>query len=132
MPRQNQEGPLLLWDEPRNAFGDTQAQWDAKRCKLVCERDQLKEDLLKAQDVLADAAQREEALRVEHERLQEEYSQEKAAWENKNKKLEEEAQQLHEEEKRIMGSRGYSPCQASDVPLRHSGQAPLENATMGL
>ncbi|KAL2631325.1 hypothetical protein R1flu_016011 [Riccia fluitans] len=43
-------------------------------CELVRERDQLKEDLLKAQDVLADAAQREEALRAEHERLQEEYS----------------------------------------------------------
>ncbi|KAL2608080.1 hypothetical protein R1flu_026653 [Riccia fluitans] len=39
-------------------------------CKLVRERDQLKEDLLKAQDVLADAAQREEALQAEHERLQ--------------------------------------------------------------
>ncbi|KAL2653487.1 hypothetical protein R1flu_021615 [Riccia fluitans] len=39
----------------------------------------LKEDLLKAQDVLADVAQREEALQAEHERLQEEYSQEKAA-----------------------------------------------------
>ncbi|KAL2608643.1 hypothetical protein R1flu_027216 [Riccia fluitans] len=72
--RQNQESPLLLGDEPWNAFGDTQAQWDAVRSELVCERDQLKEDLLKAQDVLADAAQREEALRAEHERLQEEYS----------------------------------------------------------
>ncbi|KAL2632969.1 hypothetical protein R1flu_004448 [Riccia fluitans] len=68
----------------------------------------LKEDLHKAQNVLAYAAQREEALRAEHERLQEEYSQEKAAWENKNKKLEEEAQQLHEEQKRIMGSRGIT------------------------
>ncbi|KAL2607996.1 hypothetical protein R1flu_026569 [Riccia fluitans] len=48
-------------------------------CELVHERDQLKEDLLKAQDVLADAAQREEALRVEHKTLQDEYSQEKAA-----------------------------------------------------
>ncbi|KAL2654191.1 hypothetical protein R1flu_022319 [Riccia fluitans] len=109
MGRQNQEepraNPLLLGDEPRNAFGDTQAQWDAERCELVCERDQLKEDLHKAQGVLADAAQQEEALQVEHERLQEEYSQEKAAWENKNRKLEEEAQQLHEEQKRIMGSR---------------------------
>ncbi|KAL2635500.1 hypothetical protein R1flu_006979 [Riccia fluitans] len=76
--RQNQEGPLLLGDELRNAFGDIEAQWDTERCELVCERDQLKEDLLKAQDVLADAAQREEALRAEHERLQEEYSQEKA------------------------------------------------------
>ncbi|KAL2612580.1 hypothetical protein R1flu_024272 [Riccia fluitans] len=103
---QNQEGPLLLGDEPHNAFGNTCVQWDAERCELVRERDQLKEDLLKAQDVLVDAAQWEEALRVEHERLQEEYSQEKAAWENKNKKLEEEAQQLHEEQKRIMGSRG--------------------------
>ncbi|KAL2632310.1 hypothetical protein R1flu_016996 [Riccia fluitans] len=55
------------------------AQWDAERCELVCERDQLKEDLLKAQDVVADVAQREEALRVEHKRLQEEYSHEKAA-----------------------------------------------------
>ncbi|KAL2632002.1 hypothetical protein R1flu_016688 [Riccia fluitans] len=90
--RQNQEGPMLLGDEPRNAFGDTWAQWDAERCKLVRERDQLKEDLLKAQDVLADAAKREEALQVEHKKLQEEYSQEKAAWENKNRKLEEEAQ----------------------------------------
>ncbi|KAL2630840.1 hypothetical protein R1flu_015526 [Riccia fluitans] len=63
---QNQEGPLLLGDEPHNAFGDTRAQWDAKRCELVCERDQLKEDLLKAQDVLADAARREEALQAEH------------------------------------------------------------------
>ncbi|KAL2643549.1 hypothetical protein R1flu_011136 [Riccia fluitans] len=43
-------------------------------CKLVRERDQLKDDLLKAQDVLVDAAQQEEALRAEHERLQEEYS----------------------------------------------------------
>ncbi|KAL2619975.1 hypothetical protein R1flu_000180 [Riccia fluitans] len=65
-PRAN---PLLLGDEPRNAFGDTQAQWGAERCKLVCERDQLKEDLHKAQGVLADAAQREEALRAEHKRL---------------------------------------------------------------
>ncbi|KAL2633934.1 hypothetical protein R1flu_005413 [Riccia fluitans] len=73
------------------------AQWDAERCELVRERDQLKEDLFKAQDILADGAQREEALRAEHKRLQEEYSQEKAAWENKNRKLEEEAQQLHEE-----------------------------------
>ncbi|KAL2620613.1 hypothetical protein R1flu_000818 [Riccia fluitans] len=40
---------------------------------------ELKEDLLKAQDVLEDAAQQEEALRAEHERLQEEYFQEKAA-----------------------------------------------------
>ncbi|KAL2653188.1 hypothetical protein R1flu_021316 [Riccia fluitans] len=66
MGRQNQEepraNPLLLGDEPWNAFGDTQAQWDAERCELVRERDQLKEDLHKAQDVLADAAQREEAL----------------------------------------------------------------------
>ncbi|KAL2633906.1 hypothetical protein R1flu_005385 [Riccia fluitans] len=106
MPRQNQEGPLLLGDEPRNAFSDTQAQSDVERCELVRQRDQLKEDLLKAQDVLADVAQWEEALRAEHKRLQEEYSQEKAAWENKNKKLEEEAQQLREEQKRIMGSRG--------------------------
>ncbi|KAL2612555.1 hypothetical protein R1flu_024247 [Riccia fluitans] len=98
MPRQNQEGPLLLRDEPRNAFSNTQAQWDIERCELICERDQLKEDLLKAQDILVDAAQWEEALRAEHERLQEEYSQEKAAWENKNRKLEEEAQQLHEEQ----------------------------------
>ncbi|KAL2623396.1 hypothetical protein R1flu_003601 [Riccia fluitans] len=33
--RQNQEGPLLLGDEPQNAFGDTQAQWDVERCELV-------------------------------------------------------------------------------------------------
>ncbi|KAL2635512.1 hypothetical protein R1flu_006991 [Riccia fluitans] len=39
MARQNQEGPLLLGDEPRNAFGDTQAQWDVERCELVRERD---------------------------------------------------------------------------------------------
>ncbi|KAL2643216.1 hypothetical protein R1flu_010803 [Riccia fluitans] len=38
-------------------------------CELVHERDQLKEDLHKAQNVLADTAQREEALRAEHERL---------------------------------------------------------------
>ncbi|KAL2621775.1 hypothetical protein R1flu_001980 [Riccia fluitans] len=73
MGRQNQEelraNPLLLGDEPRNAFGDTQVQWDAERCELVHERDQLKEDLHKAQNVLADATQRKEALRVEHERL---------------------------------------------------------------
>ncbi|KAL2608504.1 hypothetical protein R1flu_027077 [Riccia fluitans] len=62
MARQNQEDPLLLGDEPRNAFGDTKAQWDVERCELVRERDQLKEDLLKAQDVLADTAQRKEAL----------------------------------------------------------------------
>ncbi|KAL2629744.1 hypothetical protein R1flu_014430 [Riccia fluitans] len=74
MARQNQEGPLLLGDEPWNASSNTQAQWDAERCELVCERDQLKEDLLKAQDILADATQREKALRAEHERLQEEYS----------------------------------------------------------
>ncbi|KAL2622797.1 hypothetical protein R1flu_003002 [Riccia fluitans] len=71
MPRQNQEGPLLLGDEPGSAFGDTQAQWDTERCELVRERDQLKEDLLKAQDAFA---QREEALQIEHKRLQEEYS----------------------------------------------------------
>ncbi|KAL2634867.1 hypothetical protein R1flu_006346 [Riccia fluitans] len=60
--RVNQEGPLLVGDEPRNTFGDTQAQWDAERCELVRERDRLKEDLLKVQDVLANAKQREEAL----------------------------------------------------------------------
>ncbi|KAL2634156.1 hypothetical protein R1flu_005635 [Riccia fluitans] len=39
MVRQNQEGPLLLGDEPQNAFGDTQAQWDPERYELVRERD---------------------------------------------------------------------------------------------
>ncbi|KAL2611277.1 hypothetical protein R1flu_022969 [Riccia fluitans] len=43
-------------------------------CELIRERDHLKEDLHKAQDILADAAQREEALRAEHQKLQEEYS----------------------------------------------------------
>ncbi|KAL2624004.1 hypothetical protein R1flu_008249 [Riccia fluitans] len=62
MMRQNQEGPLLLGDEQRNAFGDTQAQWDAERCKLVCERDRLKKNLLKVQDVLVDVEQWKEAL----------------------------------------------------------------------
>ncbi|KAL2612443.1 hypothetical protein R1flu_024135 [Riccia fluitans] len=42
-------------------------------------KDRLKEDLLKVQDILADAEQWEEPLRAEHERLQEEYFQEKAA-----------------------------------------------------
>ncbi|KAL2613803.1 hypothetical protein R1flu_025495 [Riccia fluitans] len=74
MARQNQEGPLFLGDEPRNAFGDTQAQWDAERCELVRERNRLKEDLLKVQDILADAEQWKEALQAEHKRLQEEYS----------------------------------------------------------
>ncbi|KAL2634112.1 hypothetical protein R1flu_005591 [Riccia fluitans] len=71
---QDQEGPLLLGDELQNAFGDIQAQWDVERCELVHERDRLKENLLKVQDVFADAEQWEEALRAEHERLQEEYS----------------------------------------------------------
>ncbi|KAL2635111.1 hypothetical protein R1flu_006590 [Riccia fluitans] len=76
---QNQEGPLLPGDQPRNAFSDTRIQWEVERCELVHERDRLKEDLLKVQDVLVDVEQREEALRVEHERLQEEYFQEKVA-----------------------------------------------------
>ncbi|KAL2632263.1 hypothetical protein R1flu_016949 [Riccia fluitans] len=75
----------------------TRDEWDIERCELIHERDQLKEDLLKAQDVLADVAQWEEALQAEHKRLQEEYSQEKATWENKSRKSEEEAQQLHED-----------------------------------
>ncbi|KAL2633830.1 hypothetical protein R1flu_005309 [Riccia fluitans] len=57
MARQNQEDPVLLGDEPQNAFGDTQAQRDAERCKLVRERDRLKEDLLKVQDVIVDVEQ---------------------------------------------------------------------------
>ncbi|KAL2629187.1 hypothetical protein R1flu_013873 [Riccia fluitans] len=78
VPRPNGEAEprrsIASGAEPRNAFGDTQAQWDVERCELVHERDRLKEDLLKLQDVFADAEQQEEALRAEHKRLQEEYS----------------------------------------------------------
>ncbi|KAL3693557.1 hypothetical protein R1sor_007208 [Riccia sorocarpa] len=61
------------------------------RVRLVIrQREELKEELAKAQEQTALAARREEIIRLEKDALQKEYSRDKADWESKNHKLAEE------------------------------------------
>ncbi|KAL3684439.1 hypothetical protein R1sor_002461 [Riccia sorocarpa] len=48
------EEPLYL--EAKNAFSDTKAEWDNEKCELVRQREELKEELAKAQEQAALAA----------------------------------------------------------------------------
>ncbi|KAL3696905.1 hypothetical protein R1sor_010981 [Riccia sorocarpa] len=91
--------PLYL--EGKNAFTHTRAEWDDKKCELVRQRDALKEELVKAQELAAEAAERESTIRLEKQALEEEYSKEKAKWKSKNQRLVEEVNQLHEDKKQI-------------------------------
>ncbi|KAL3678642.1 hypothetical protein R1sor_021598 [Riccia sorocarpa] len=91
--------PLYL--EAKNAFSDTKAEWENEKCELVRQREELKEELAKAQEQAALAARREETIRLEKDALQKEYSRDKADWESKNHKLAEEVNQLHEDMKRV-------------------------------
>ncbi|KAL3697845.1 hypothetical protein R1sor_011921 [Riccia sorocarpa] len=68
--------PLYL--EAKNAFSDTKAEWDNEKCELVRQREELKEELAKAQEQAAVAARREETIRLEKDALQKEYSRDKA------------------------------------------------------
>ncbi|KAL3678819.1 hypothetical protein R1sor_021775 [Riccia sorocarpa] len=74
--------PLYL--EAKNAFSDTKAEWDNEKCELVRQREELKEELAKAQELKAQAERREETIRLEKKALEVEYSKEKADWESKN------------------------------------------------
>ncbi|KAL3694982.1 hypothetical protein R1sor_008633 [Riccia sorocarpa] len=95
---QNNE-PLYL--DAKNVFSDTKAEWDNEKCELVRQREELKEELAKAQELKAQAERREETIRLEKEALEVEYSKEKADWESKNQKLVDEVSQLHEDMKKV-------------------------------
>ncbi|KAL2650160.1 hypothetical protein R1flu_018288 [Riccia fluitans] len=90
--------PLLL--KARNAFTNIRAEWDSEKGELVREREALKKELNKAKEMVAEAEQRTEAVRLKKEALQQQYTKDKAEWERKNMQLIEEVGQLHEEKKR--------------------------------
>ncbi|KAL2623188.1 hypothetical protein R1flu_003393 [Riccia fluitans] len=103
--------PLLL--EARNAFTNTKAEWDNEKGELAREREALREELNKAKEMAVDAKemateaeQRTEAIRLEKEALQQQYTKEKVEWETKNTQLIEEVGQLHEEKKRNAAKEG--------------------------
>ncbi|KAL3700679.1 hypothetical protein R1sor_018701 [Riccia sorocarpa] len=101
MAKQAAEGKEPLYLEAKNAFSDTKAEWDNEKCELVRQREELKEELAKAQELKAQAERREETIRLEKEALEVEYSKEKADWESKNQKLVDEVSQLHEDMKKV-------------------------------
>ncbi|KAL2610308.1 hypothetical protein R1flu_028881 [Riccia fluitans] len=96
--------PLLL--EARNAFTNTRAEWDNEKGELVCEREALREELNKAKEMAVEAEQCREAVRLEKEALQQQYTKDKIEWETKNTQLIEEVEQLHEEKKRNAAKEG--------------------------
>ncbi|KAL3692244.1 hypothetical protein R1sor_005895 [Riccia sorocarpa] len=96
--------PLYL--EAKNAFSNTKAEWDNEKCELVRQREELKEELAKAQELKAQAERREETIRLEKEALEVEYLKEKADWESKNQKLVDEVSQLHEDMKKVSTKEG--------------------------
>ncbi|KAL3690692.1 hypothetical protein R1sor_004343 [Riccia sorocarpa] len=87
MAKQAAQSNEPLYLEAKNAFSDTKAEWDNEKCELVRQREELKEELAKAQELKAHAERREETIRLEKEALEVEYSKEKADWESKNQKL---------------------------------------------
>ncbi|KAL3697121.1 hypothetical protein R1sor_011197 [Riccia sorocarpa] len=101
MAKQAVAGKEPLYLEAKNAFSDTKAEWDSEKCELVRQREELKEELAKAQELKAQAERREETIRLEKEALEVEYSKEKADWESKNQKLVDEVSQLHEDMKKV-------------------------------
>ncbi|KAL3679722.1 hypothetical protein R1sor_022678 [Riccia sorocarpa] len=72
-----------------NAFDDTRAEWDAERGQLVRERDQLKDELLKAQ---AEA----KLLKKHAEDLKTQFEHERSEWERENRQLVEEIASLQD------------------------------------
>ncbi|KAL3689063.1 hypothetical protein R1sor_015372 [Riccia sorocarpa] len=72
-----------------NAFDDTRAEWDAEMGQLVHERDQLKDELLKAQ---AEA----ELLKKHAEGLKTQFEHERSEWERENRQLVEEIASLQD------------------------------------
>ncbi|KAL3700965.1 hypothetical protein R1sor_018987 [Riccia sorocarpa] len=56
---------------------NTKAEWDNEKCELFRQREELKEELAKAQELAALAAKREQTIRLEKDALQKEYSKEK-------------------------------------------------------
>ncbi|KAL3695269.1 hypothetical protein R1sor_009345 [Riccia sorocarpa] len=101
MAKQAAQSNEPLYLEAKNAFSDTKAEWDNEKCELVRQREELKEELAKAQELKAQAERREETIRLEKEALEVEYSKEKADWESKNQKLVDEVSQLHEDMKKV-------------------------------
>ncbi|KAL3686224.1 hypothetical protein R1sor_004246 [Riccia sorocarpa] len=101
MAKQAAEGKEPLYLEAKNAVSDTKTEWDNEKCELVRQREELKEELTKAQELAAFAEKREQTIRLEKDALQKEYSKEKADWESKNHKLVEEVTQLHEDMKKV-------------------------------
>ncbi|KAL3688359.1 hypothetical protein R1sor_014668 [Riccia sorocarpa] len=87
MAKQATEGKEPLYLEAKNAFSDT--------------KEELKEELAKAQELVALAERREQTIRLEKDALQKVYSKEKADWESKNHKLVEEIFQLHKDMKKV-------------------------------
>ncbi|KAL2614099.1 hypothetical protein R1flu_025791 [Riccia fluitans] len=62
---------------------------------------------VEAKEMIAEAEQRTEAIRLEKEALQQQYAKDKAEWERKNTQLIEEVGQLHEEKKRNAAKEGF-------------------------
>ncbi|KAL3681678.1 hypothetical protein R1sor_024634 [Riccia sorocarpa] len=85
------------------------------KCELVRQREELKEELAKAQEQAALAARREETVRLEKDALQKEYSRDKAVWESKNHKLAEEVNQLHEDMKRVSTKEELVQAELSEI-----------------
>ncbi|KAL3675627.1 hypothetical protein R1sor_025575 [Riccia sorocarpa] len=70
MAKQAADGKEPLYLEAKNAFSDTKAKWDNEKCELVRQREELKEELAKAQEPKAQAERREETIRLEKEALE--------------------------------------------------------------
>ncbi|KAL3681194.1 hypothetical protein R1sor_024150 [Riccia sorocarpa] len=115
MAKQAAEGKEPLYLEAKNAFSDTKAEWDNEKCELVRQREELKEELAKAQELAALAARREQTIRLEKDALQKEYSKEKADWESKNHKLVEEVTHLHEDMKKVSTKEERVQAELSEI-----------------
>ncbi|KAL3675350.1 hypothetical protein R1sor_025298 [Riccia sorocarpa] len=77
MAKQAAQSKEPLYLEAKNAFSDTKAECDKEKCELVRQREELKEELAKAQEQATLAARREETIRLEKDALQKEYSRDK-------------------------------------------------------
>ncbi|KAL3681349.1 hypothetical protein R1sor_024305 [Riccia sorocarpa] len=105
MARQAVESREPLYLVAKNTFSNTKAEWDNEKCELVHQREELKEELAKAQELAALAERREQTIRLKKDALEKEYSKEKTDWESKNHKLVEEFEvsQLHKDMKKNTG-----------------------------
>ncbi|KAL3688144.1 hypothetical protein R1sor_014453 [Riccia sorocarpa] len=64
MARQAVDSMEPLYLEAKNAFSNTKAAWDNEKCELVRQRDELKEELARAQELAALAEEREETIQL--------------------------------------------------------------------